>query len=129
MFSLSKSKLVLSYIDRSKLLHNKVRLLNFPMAKGPWHFEKSHRHILGINNKYNIKNVKDFTMRLDNCDIDMFVMDEIENRNFLIEGNDEEYFCKVAYHVEQKEITYVRVDKNYGSRCFYNDDENLKFSF
>ena len=128
MFSLSKNKIVLSYIDRSRMLHPKIKLLNFPMAKGPWYFEKSNKHILGINNKYNIKNVKDFTMKLDNCDIDMFVNDEIENRNFFLEGKDEEYFCKVAYHLQQKEITYVRVDKNYHARCFYND-ENLKFTF
>ena len=127
MFS-SKNKIVLSYIDRNRILHPKIKLLNFPMAKGPWYFEKSNKHILGINNRYSVKNVKDFTMKLDNCDIDMFVNDEIENRNFFLDGKDEEYFCKVAYHLQQKEITYVRVDKNYHSRCFYND-ENLKFTF
>lgn len=128
MFS-TRNKLIISYIDRSSLLHLKNRLLVNSISRGPWYFERSNTHILAVNNTYSpLKLRKEFSLRLDNCDICLDVKNNIDNKSIIIEGKDEEYFCHVSYVLNNKEITYVRIDKTNLSRCFYNE-EDLKFTF
>lgn len=128
MFS-SRNKLIVSYIDRTSLLYPRYRILVNSMSKGPWYFERSNTHILAVNNAYkNPITKKEFSMRLDNCDICVDVKHSIMNKNIKLDGKDEEYLCRISYVLDNKEITYVRIDKHSSSRCFYNE-EDLKFTF
>jgi hypothetical protein len=130
MFSI-RNKITLSYIDNGVLLPMRYRILTNTMSRGPWHLENSHRHILAVNTMYFFKNknLRDFTLRLDNCDIEMLVKHNSIRKSIKLNGYNEDYFCKVTYALENKELTYVRVEKNEVNRYFYDEDENLKFTF
>jgi hypothetical protein len=102
------------------------------MSKGPWHLENNHRYILAVNKVSfdNNKKLDEFSLRLDNCDIEMLVKHNSITKHIKLEGKNEEYLCRVSYALEDNyQLTYVKIEKNDSSRYFCKDDENLRFLF
>ena len=130
MFS-TRNKIIVSYIENSFLIPRKYRILTNLMSKGPWHLENNQRHIFAVNTVSfdNNKKLKEFSLRLDNCDIEMLVKHNSITKHIKLDGNNEEYLCRVSYALDGNELTYVKIEKNDSSRYFCKDDENLRFLF
>jgi len=123
MFSL-RNKIKISYIDRKSLLNSKYNIFSKMLSQGNWYFENSLNHFLGINYDYKNINKKDFTLKLEDCDL--FI--NVNNKKYYFNGEEEEYFCKITYSEDKDKLSYIRLDKKFHKLCVI-EDANLKYYF
>ena len=123
MFSL-KNRLKISYIDKNSFFFKKYNLFTKTLSEGSWYFENSPNHFLGFN--YDLKNFnkKDFTLKLEDCDL--FV--NVNNKEYYYNGEEEEFFCKITHADYNNKLSYIRLDKRLHKLCLIQD-ENLKYYF
>lgn len=94
------------------------------LSQGNWYFENSLNHFLGINYDYKNINKKDFTLKLEDCDL--FI--NVNNKKYYFNGEEEEYFCKITYSEDKDKLSYIRLDKKFHKLCVI-EDANLKYYF
>jgi hypothetical protein len=123
MFSL-RNKIKISYIDKKSFLYSKYNIFSKNLSQGNWYFEKSDNHFIGVNKDYNNFNKKEFTLKLEDCDL--FI--NVNNKKYYFNGEEEEYFCKITYYEYKDKLSYIRLDKRMHKLCLI-EDENLKYYF